>query len=492
MRQIRGLICIMLSLLIVVSASCGDNDKNVDGVNLENQESISDTINGESTKTALELMPDTNYGGRTFNMLTAGEYSDYLLDQISVEELNGDVVNDAYYYRNLNVETKYNVKITPREIPYNDLITVVRQEIMSGEQNTDIILHSPTQLAALVPEKLFIDINELPYTDLDADWYVPGVNKELAVSGKQYLFLTDLGAVYTYCCSILQYNRDLATELGMPDLHQIVLDGGWTIDKMIEYSRLATYDLNGDGFMDNQDRYGTVCMWSEFTDTIPYSMGIKITENDAKGKPQLVFNNERMVTCVEKMLSLMYEGGSGYTSEAADDTWKTPQEMFRDNKALFVYTSIVSLQLDRFRDMEADHAVLPLPKLDETQERYLTGTCIGSATVYAVPITTPDTEFTSRMIEAISAEGKRLVIPAYIDTAIKIKHSSDETSKEIYDLILDGRIIDFATIYDSDGMYLLFRQLMKDRSPDFTSAYYAAEPAALEKYDRIYTSIITQ
>lgn len=492
MKRIKRLICIMLSSLTFVAASCGDNGGNTERIISDNQTVTDDSTNDKNIKTALEQMPEKDYGGREFNMLTAGEFSDYLLDQISVEELNGDVVNDAYYYRNLNVETKYNVKITAREIPYNDLDIAVRQEIMAGEQNTDLILHSPTRLASLVPDKLFIDINELPYTDLTADWYVPGVNKELAVGGKQYLFLTDLGAVYTYCCSILQYNRDLATDLGIPDLHQIVLDGGWTIDKMIEYSRLATTDLNGDGFMDNQDRYGTVCLWSEFTDTIPYSMGIKITENDAQGKPQLVFNNERMVTCVEKMLSLMYDGGNGYTCEAPDDTWKTPQEMFRDNKALFVYTSIVSLLSDRFRDMEADHAVLPLPKLNDEQESYLTATCIGSATVYAVPITTPDTEFTSRMIEAISAEGKRLVIPAYIETAIKVKHSNDEMSKEIYDLILDGRIIDFATIYDSDGMYLLFRQLMKNRSSDFSSAYYAAEPAALEKYENIYNKITSQ
>jgi len=78
------------------------------------------------------------------------------------------------------------------------------------------------------------------------------------------------------------------------------------------------------------------------------------------------------------------------------------------------------------------------------------------------------------------------VIPAYIETNIKVKFANDERAHDIYDLILDGSIIDFGAIYDSDGIYLLFRDLMKKKSTDFMSSFDAKKAATIDKLDKIW------
>ena len=199
-----------------------------------------------------------------------------------------------------------------------------------------------------------------------------------------------------------------------------------------------------------------------------------------------MLGSERMDTIVRRLNTIFNESDSTYlSSTAAGDTWKTQQEMFRDGQTLFCIMNISSIT-KRLREMKDDYATIPMPKYDEAQDKYYTGGSLGSSTVFAVPTTTPDREFTSVILEALSAEGADRVVTAYIDTAIKVKFANDARAHEIYDLILDGSIIDFGAIYDSDGTYLLFRKLMQAKSTDFMSQFDAVKTATAAKFEEIW------
>ena len=436
--------------------------------------------------TVYDILPDKDFGGRAFNVLTSEGWSVDMLDQIDVESQTGDVVLDSVWARNQAVEDAFNVVIKPRTVVYKELAGAIRREVQAGETGTDLIAHAPTMLAPLAAEKLFLDVKSLPHTDMTQPWYVPSVNDELEIAGSQYLFLTDLGFVFPSAVNVMLYNLTMADSLGIEDLQDLSLSGKWTLDKFEKCMTDTASDIDGDNAMTNKDRYGIALLWNEMVDTLPYSLGQKITEKDKAGRPQLVLGSERMDTIVRRLNTIFNESDSTYlSSTAAGDTWKTQQEMFRDGQTLFCIMNISSIT-KRLREMKDDYATIPMPKYDEAQDKYYTGVSLGSSTVFAVPTTTPDREFTSVILEALSAEGADRVVTAYIDTAIKVKFANDARAHEIYDLILDGSIIDFGAIYDSDGTYLLFRKLMQAKSTDFMSQFDAVKTATAAKFEEIW------
>ena len=64
-----------------------------------------------------------------------------------------------------------------------------------------------------------------------------------------------------------------------------------------------------------------------------------------------------------------------------------------------------------------------------------------------IPVTVPDPEMSSIILEALSCESFNRVVPAYKDVALKSKFARDEDSSEMIDVILEHRIIDFGDSY---------------------------------------------
>ena len=473
---------IILSAMLTSSlVSCGEEPRNSPETT-EPSESVTEAV----VTDVLANFEKKDFGGRAFNVLVSNEWTVDTLNQIWVEAESGDVVLDSVYRRNRAVEEHFGVKVTPRDVPYGDLAETVRREVQSGEDNTDLVAHAPTRLAPLAAEGMFLDINGVKSLDKSKPWFVDSVNSELEVAGKQYLFLTDMGFVFTSAANVMLYNRTMAEKFGLPDFQRLTLDGKWTLDEFESAMKGVSSDIDGKGVLDTSDRYVIAILWNEMTDTIPFALGQKITERDNDGKPQIVLNSEKTITIIERLDRIFNKSEDVYLSGATPgDSWKTQQEMFRDGKTLFAIMNISSIT-KRLREMQDDYAALPLPKYDEKQEKYLTGSSVDSSCIFALPKTVPDLEFAALITDAMSAKGAELVIPAYVDTAIKVKFSNDEESKEIYDLILAGRTIDFASIYDSGGLYLLFRNMMKAKSTDFASYYASSAPAAEELYNEIY------
>lgn len=66
-----------------------------------------------------------------------------------------------------------------------------------------------------------------------------------------------------------------------------------------------------------------------------------------------------------------------------------------------------------------------------------------------MPKTAVRDELISVLFAALSAETWKTVQPLYYDVILKYKGARDETSIEMIDIILDGRNIDFAFVYDA-------------------------------------------
>ena len=121
----------------------------------------------------------------------------------------------------------------------------------------------------------------------------------------------------------------------------------------------------------------------------------------------------------------------------------------------------------------------------ENQEKYLT-MADGYHTVLAVPKTVKDTEFVGTIVEALSAESWKTLTPTRYEIALKTRYLRDNESKEIMDLIINGRTFDFGYIYDNwQGYSFTLERMMGDRNSNFESYYNQKYTAARTQYKLI-------
>jgi hypothetical protein len=155
--------------------------------------------------------------------------------------------------------------------------------------------------------------------------------------------------------------------------------------------------------------------------------------------------------------------------------------MFQENRSLFLLAQITFIH--RTRTMESDFGILPSPKLDETQATYYTSINPLSSNSIAVPITTRDKEKTSAVLEALAAESKYTLMPAYYDITITNKMIRDEESAEMLDLILSTRVFDLGFIFNWGNLGDIPLSFYPNGG-NFVSTYERREPTAISAMEK--------
>lgn len=87
-----------------------------------------------------------------------------------------------------------------------------------------------------------------------------------------------------------------------------------------------------------------------------------------------------------------------------------------------------------------------MPKASESQERYYTNLA-NSYDVWCILTTCTDAGRAGAVLECYSSEAYRQVNPAYFETALKYKYASDNQTAQVYDIIRDSIVVDFAYVY---------------------------------------------
>ena len=116
----RILAALLLGCTLIPLAACSSGDTGTADTTAEDtavNDAAEDTTTAETEPERLyPEVPDTDWEGRTFNVL--GRRHDdptrwyYVNAEIFSEGENGETVNDAVFRRNSDIEEKYNVKIT--------------------------------------------------------------------------------------------------------------------------------------------------------------------------------------------------------------------------------------------------------------------------------------------------------------------------------------------------------------------------------------------
>ncbi len=459
---------LLLAAMLTSLAACGETATETTAV--------TDTAATEAVETEPAFddgLPEKDFAGRTFTSLIPSWTSNLMM----AEELTGETLNDALYNRDITVESRFNVDIVSHVT--DDATADIKNTAAAGDDLYQIASEGIVSLGILFMQDYYLDAREIPYVNFEQPWYSSEVTEALTYDDKTFIFISDYSISNMDMTECMFYNRDLATELGLENIYDVVMEGRWTKDKMMEMASTAYQDVNGDGKKDEGDRYGLALDFNGDPSTIPFHFGHRILEKQADGTFKDVYYDEKMVNIVEWMHDITH------SNEAVNcqQKWNHGYNMFTAGNTLIGYVRI-NMASWGLRDLDIDYAIIPRPKYDEAQSQYYS-TLSGSADAMVFLKTLGDREFAGLILEALAAESHRTAVPAYYENVLSYKLVRDETNMDMVELVMDGRMYDFGYVYggfESNNGGAAFWLNDVTRGDGNLTSYYEARRSNWENY----------
>lgn len=409
--------------------------------------------------------------GRTVGVFTEDAVTVRHYDVDGGGEESGDIVKDAVYKRNRSVEERLNVTLalTARAGTWKEVGNAMEQNILAGDNTWDLYFARGMATLQASRDHLFMDLADSKYIDYDQPWWWTDSMEEISLDGTSIRYL--IGDIclnnYTRAGSVLFNKKLYENVLGDPEnMYQLVIDGDWTYDKLMEYCEALYVDLNGDGKTDLSDRFGLIVEYKAWLTYIEYSGDFTRFVRDTDGLPKMAFDLDRAQVHLEKMNKLLYDTtGATYLGGYADKTY------FVNNTTVFYVGQLHDLLSAEIRSMEDEFGVIPYPKTDAEQENY-TGIVYASGNMVSIPVICQTPDEIGAVCEALCAESYRSVIEPFYDTAMKAKYVQDSRSGQCIDIITETAHYDFCYYFANVlGGGNILQTLAQENSSGLSSAY---------------------
>ena len=423
---------------------------------------IADHENSEPTENPLyiDALPERDFGGYLFNMLTWPYI--YANTELVVEEQTGDTIPDAIYLANKTLEDRFNVNFKQLYAPdTNQIVTYVKKAVNSGDNAYDAaLIVDRDALGLAMSGKFFYNVNELPHVDLDRLYWDQELKKALTIDNVLYFAYGAHNLSVYGNVNFLVYNKAIATELGLENMYDLVRGGKWTVDKLYEMAAAAVKDLDGDGKMTKNDRWGVALFTGWYYPSFWMGEKIPLVAKDENDLPYFnVPGNEALFNLFEKLYAHTAKGFDYIRNEDF-------REVFDNGLSLFMASTMYDVQ--RLRAMETDYGILPYPRMSEAKpgEPYV-GRLAGGFPLI-VPVTA-DAERASVVLEALACEYQRRVIPNYYEVAVQVKSTRDEESIEILDMLMKNRFLDFGDCLWTWDIRVKYTDIFESQTNNFQS-----------------------
>ena len=471
----RGVLSLLLCLTTIAGmagAGCGgtkpDTPETTDSID-------SDTTPGGTTS-YLDTLPIEDFGGYEFNVVGQNTTS---RQNFWLEELEGDIINDAIYQRDAAVEERLNITFNYISIAdRTQVTTAVQKVIMADEEAYDLIFNSLSDgINTLTSAGQLYDLTSIPYLSLDSELWNRSMLENMTFNGKLYFTTGAISLAYYKTPIAMVMNKRLAEDYQVGDIYSIVLDGKWTVDLLHSLTKDISRDLDNNGIMDENDFYG-LSMDGTFGNVLFNSSGFKSVDNT--GDYALLLDDARAVDIIENLASkfgsrdVYFNDKNGSGSSAV---------IYRAGNALFLDYTISGII--GFRDMEDDFAIIPTPKYDESQEVYLTTCNTWLPSGVAVPVNCSNPVRTGLIMETMAYYSNEYITPAVYEITLRGKVSRDDDSSRMLDIIYQNSFFDMVTTFNFSDTALLLRDAVLGEKENFVSSYTAKKSAAQSEVDNI-------
>lgn len=418
----------------------------------ELSESVSQTEAATDNMTA-DTLGDLDLEGAVVTFL----YRDEVSSEFYAEELDGELVNDTLYNNRIAVETRLNADIEiilmaghyveARE-PY---MNAIKNAVSAGDDLYDWVDLMIGNSSVMMQNGIFTDIAGNEHIDLDKPYYLRDMINNVAINNRLYFISGDASLGYLKCLFCIYYNTTLAENFHIENLYEVVDNGQWTVDRLSQTARITCADVDGNGKYDEQDILGFVFHDTNHPKGFITSCGTFMFEKDSEGVWRYIFGSERDADLCDALYRLKNETDGVFYCNTTD---AVKGEGYDELTAKFVAGEIllITSEMDdinsRFRSIEDKYGILPYPKYNEEQEQYY-NCSRNTQNAFSMPVTCSDTAAAGAVLEALAGANHNSLIPAYFETAMKVKYAMDSDSARMYDLIRDNALLTFWYTYNN-------------------------------------------
>lgn len=477
----RSLIALLLALSMTTIPSCGESAANSDEtpapsaeVSAPEEAETEEVLDAAEALAAIpDSLPEKDMDGWNFRMTIFG--TDQTRAETYAEEATGNVVNDAVYQKILNVEERFNVDVALTEASLSgvDSVDVLKQAIVAGDDSCELAQGHDISMANTALQAYFYDVYKIPHLDFEKPWWPEATLESMTVLGQMYMMFNNISYVNLEATRVMFFNKTLMDDMNIAHPYDTVYEGKWTLDELQKLSDSAYLDLNGNGNRDADDQYGFVSPTYYYCCMEPFRLEPYC--KDADGNLFYSLDVEKTSALVEKYYSLLFGEGGLRTD------YDTITKVFTDGRAMFYYATL-NEAVTKFSNSDVIYGILPMPKLDETQDQYYGG---STDRPIAVPITiqTSNMDNIGIVVEALNAEGYKNVYPAFYEIAMKNRYADQTDDAKMLDLVHDNVIISFTYLYGNyaSAYNILFENLFNATTPNTDVASWAAKNEKAQK-----------
>lgn len=488
-------IVLLSAMLASVLAACGSEPSGA--TDSSSPDSGSEVTQAEDTRFVADSLPvELDFEGAEFNIMI-GDYAGAYLDDLYQAEETGSRLSDSVYHMIQNVQERLNINLVYNWETYvfKDMgahQTKIISSILAGSNDFDLLFDNPNYTMQMLDGEYFVNLADNRYIDLEKPWYnqdvlnnyasdyIHFITGQFSLSNIKYLF-----SVY--------FNADLYEETGgTENLYELVDSGKWTIDKLDELTKNVYADLNGDTIAGPEDRYGIA-----FGDANKYygflkPCGINMFENTDSGY-SFTYDSERAVEAYDRLRRLVNENIN--TAKTFWNNDNTPDyqistgggnyasKLFCEGRSVFNFGLIADAETI-VPMIDFEYGLLPYPKFSEDDDYQIMGQRHGYA---LIPTISQDYDMSGAVLEALSSEAYRLVVPEYCEVSLKVRYSNDNDVSRMFDLIIQSEVTDPGEIYTD---YLGYpngkiRDLLFNNSESWMSEMAKVKDGLVAKMDAI-------
>ena len=460
--RLLALLLACMTLLVLVVA-CDDTTTTDDPADGEGESGLIDDAYDANGRLKDNLPSDLNFEGEEIRIL---HWSDPENPEFEEETVTGDNVRDAIHDRNNQIEDRLNIELVWYGQPGNGSNTSAFVKHMENQYNTstkmyDIaIAYSRTLGLAAVHGYLYnmATIEQNNYMDLTMPWW-PQQLVDTVNFGNAYYFISgDMSTNVIYMMRELYFNKDLFARYELENPYQLVYDGKWTMDKMIEITSDRYQDLDRNNVVSDADMYGFVASDYVVASFIP-ACNLRYVDDGTGDQDTLIispdFGSAKMVKLVNKLGAWAATDSVRIHNGSVESisTRSNVTSAFSNGRSLMFVGHASNAKSLSSKDF--DLGLVPNPKYDEKQVNYYTG--MGNPySLYGIYVDFDaregDKDATLSMFTAVlecwASEGFRLTTPEVFEVNMQLKYSEGQDETNMFEYIRSGITFDLGQIFD--------------------------------------------
>ncbi len=435
-------ILLLLSLLISVAACNMEQDPDTTNTDDTSKNPTEDVSGGTS-----EDDPNAYYTDRFGDI-------DFKKSEIWIYDLNtspdshvnhyhdysGNTINVALYSRDLMFEELYGITFEY----FNNTAgsNLISNSVLGGSYVADIIYGraSGDRLMSLAQKECLMDMRSVSALSFEDPWWSNFMSESLTVNNKMYFTSGDILPSFYQSIGCFFFNIDSGVNYSIDknELAELTLDGKWTWEQMKTLSAKGYMNLDSNEEMTvDADQFGYLT-YSVYNHTNMFAIGagIKLCEQGDDDKWTIDITSANKVETLSKLLTYM-DNQSGSKSGVID--------VFKNGRAIFA-AHFVESAFGTLKDMTDDYLMLPIPKLEETQDDYY---CMVNSYVncfVGILSNCADVEITGAVLESMAYAGYTDIHPIVYEEALKGRLSRDPLATDLIDRIFACAYIDYGVI----------------------------------------------